>query len=281
MSTLVIPLGLAVLMLCVGLETRLADFAAVARAPRGVAVGLVTQIVGLPLLAAAIAHLFGLAPVHAVGLVLVAAAPGGVTANFVTLMARGDVALCVALTVLGSLSAPLTVPVVVGAAFAVFDGGRVALVLPLAATIGAVFVTTVVPMAIGLGLAEYRPASVGRVRPHLRRVSMVVFLAIVATAISSQWTALATVRGEVVLATLAFNLAAIGLAFAAGRLAGVPTAGLAALMISGSLRNIALALTVAIVLIGRPEMALAATVHVFVMNATALLISRKMRSCGG
>lgn len=277
MSTLIIPLGLAFLMLSVGLETRLADFRALARAPLGVAAGLSAQIVGLPLLAGAIALGLGLPPVHAVGLVLVAAAPGGVTANFVTLMGRGDVALSITVTVLGSLAAPLTVPLVVGLAFSVLAGDSVALALPLGPTIGAVFVTTVVPLAIGLAIAERAPETVARLRPGLRRASFLVFLAIVATAILSQWAALVLSWREVGVAALALNLAAMVLSVALGRAVGVGRPGLTALAISGGLRNIALALTVAIGLLGRPDLAVAATVYVFAMNATALALVALLR----
>ena len=281
MSTLIIPLGLAFLMLSVGLETRLADFRALARAPLGVAAGLLAQIVGLPLLAWGIAVALGLPPVHAVGLVLVAAAPGGVTANFVTLMARGDVALSVTVTVLGSLAAPLTVPLVVGLAFALFAGDGVSLSLPLGPTIGAVFVTTVVPLIVGLAIAEKRPDRVARVRPLLRRLSFLVFLAIVTTAIASQWDALVASWREVGLAALVFDAAAMVLSVVLGRIVRAGRPGLVALAISGGLRNIALALTVAIGLLGRPDVAVAATVYVFTMNALALgLVAYERRRSG-
>jgi BASS family bile acid:Na+ symporter len=248
------------------------DFRALARAPLRVVAGLLAQIVGLPLLAWGVAVATGLQPVHAVGLVLVAAAPGGVTANFVTLMARGDVALAVTVTVLGSLAAPVTVPLVVGAAFSLFAGDGVALRLPLGATIGAVFVTTVVPLAIGLVLAERREAAVARWRPVLRRASFLVFLAIVTTAIAAQWTALVAAWREVGVAALLLDLGAMAASVAVGAAVGVVRPGRAALAISGGLRNIALALTVAIGLLGRPDVAVAATVYVFAMNATALAL---------
>ena len=268
--TLIIPLGLAFLMLCVGLETRIADFRALAQAPLGVAAGLVSQIVGLPLIAIGVAHLLGLPAAHAVGVVLVAAAPGGVTANFVTLMAAGDVALCVTVTVLGSLAAPLTVPIVVGLAFHLFAGDAVALSLPLGPTIGAVFVTTVAPLVVGIVAAERRAEVVARARPILRRASFVVFLVIVVTAIASQWSALVASWTVVGLADILLNLTAMAAAATLGRAVGVKAPGLVALSISGGLRNIALALTVAIGLLGRPDIAVAATVYVFVMNASAL-----------
>ena len=270
--TLIIPLGLAFLMLCVGLETRIDDFRALARAPLGVAAGLVSQIVGLPLIAIVVAHLLGLPAAHAVGVVLVAAAPGGVTANFVTLMAAGDVALCVTVTVLGSLLAPLTVPIVVGFAFHLFAGDTVALSLPLGPTVGAVFVTTVVPLVIGIAAVERRADAVARARTILRRASFVVFLVIVVTAIASQWSALVASWKVVGLADILLNLAAMATAATLGRVVGVGAPGLVALSISGGLRNIALALTVAIGILGRPDIAVAATVYVFVMNASALAL---------
>ena len=277
--TLIIPLGLAFLMLCVGLETRIADFRALAHAPLGVAAGLLSQIVGLPLIAIGVAHLLGLPAAHAIGVVLVAAAPGGVTANFVTLMAAGDVALCVTVTVLGSLAAPLTVPIVVGLAFNLFAGDTVALSLPLGPTIGAVFVTTVVPLIIGIAAAERRAEAVARARPILRRASFVVFLVIVVTAIASQWSALVASWKVVGLADILLNLTAMAVAAALGRAVGVKAPGLVALSISGGLRNIALALTVAIGILGRPDIAVAATVYVFVMNASALaLVAMRRRS---
>ena len=277
--TLIIPLGLAFLMLCVGLETRIADFRALAHAPLGVAAGLLSQIVGLPLIAIGVAHLLGLPAAHAIGVVLVAAAPGGVTANFVTLMAAGGGALCVTVTVLGSLAAPLTVPIVVGLAFNLFAGDTVALSLPLGPTIGAVFVTTVVPLIIGIAAAERRAEAVARARPILRRASFVVFLVIVVTAIASQWSALVASWKVVGLADILLNLTAMAVAAALGRAVGVKAPGLVALSISGGLRNIALALTVAIGILGRPDIAVAATVYVFVMNASALaLVAMRRRS---
>mgnify|MGYP001765475745 CR=1 FL=1 len=280
MSSVFIPLGLAFLMLCVGLETRIADFTALVRAPWVVAAGSAAQILGLPVLAFLVARGFELPPVHALGLMLVAAAPGGVTANFVTLMARGDVAVAVTITVLGSLLAPVTVPIVVGLASAGLGGEAVAPVLPFGSTIAAVFVTTVVPLAVGSWLTERRGTLADRIRPGMRKASGVVFLLIVTTAIVSQWAALTSSWRVVGAATVALNLAAMGLCVAVGLAVGAVRRGLVASAITGGLRNIALALTVAIGLLGRPDLAVAATVYVFTMNATALGTALILRRYG-
>ncbi len=271
MASLLIPLGLAFLMAAVGLETRLAAFSALARAPRAVLGGLVLQVVALPLLAAALARALDLAPVHAVGLVLLAAAPGGVTANFVTLMARGDVALSVVLTVVTSLLAPLTVPLWVGAAFGWFADASVEVRLPLGPTVGAIFVTTVVPLLATSFLAERNPALAERLRPAARRLSMLVFAAIVTAAILAQWSALVLAWRTVGLAALGFDLAGLALVAIFAALAAIDRARAAALVLSTGLRNVAVALTVAVTVLGRPDLAVAATVYVVVMNAVALV----------
>ncbi|NLH82634.1 MAG: hypothetical protein GX458_17575 [Phyllobacteriaceae bacterium] len=271
MAAVLIPLGLAVLMRAVGLETRLDAFRALAGAPAAVALGLLAQLVGLPLLAALLAESFALPTPHAVGLVLLAAAPGGVTANFVTLMARGDVALAVTLTVVTSLAAPLTVPFWVGFAFDRFADENVAVVLPFAPTLGAVFATTVLPLLIGVVLADRRPAFAARSRPWTRRISTVVFVVVVAAAVAAQGSALVHDGLTVGPATLALDLAALAVVIGLSGLLGVSSARRAALIQTTGLRNVAVALTVAVTLLGRPDVAVAATVYVAVMNAVALL----------
>lgn len=271
MAAVLIPLGLAVLMLAVGLETRLDAFRALARAPAAVALGLLAQLIGLPLLAALLAESFALPTPHAVGLVLLAAAPGGVTANFVTLMARGDVALAVTLTVATSLAAPLTVPFWVGFAFDRFADETVAVVLPFAPTLGAVFATTVLPLLIGVVLADRRPAVATRAKPWTRRISTVVFVVVVGAAVAAQGSALVRDGLTVGPATLALDLAALAVVIGLCGLLGVSSARRAALIQTTGLRNVAVALTVAVTLLGRPDVAVAATVYVAVMNAVALL----------
>ncbi len=270
MAQSLIPLGLAILMAAVGLETRLEDFRALTRARAAVALGLLTQWVALPILAAIVAEIFALPAPLAVGLVLVAAAPGGVTANFVTLMAAGDVALSVTLTVVVSLAAPLVAPLWIDLAFARFADETVATTVPLGPTVGAIFVTTVLPLLAALAVGHRRPDLAARVRPHLRRLSTVVFAIIVAAAVAAQWSLLAEHGLAVGPAALAYDLAAVAFVAVAASILGIDRARLAALVQTTGLRNVAVALTVAITLLGRPDVAVAATVYVFVMNAVAL-----------
>ena len=116
-----LPLGLAIIMLTLGLSLTGEDFTRVLSAPRGVAIGLGNLLVISPLLAFAAAEVFGLDPVLAVGLVLLGASPGGTLANLLTHLARGETALSVSMTAISSVAAVVTVPLFLGLAIGHFD----------------------------------------------------------------------------------------------------------------------------------------------------------------
>jgi BASS family bile acid:Na+ symporter len=109
-TSVLLPAAIAVIMWSLGLTLAREDFQRVLVAPRGVAIGMLNLALISPLLALAMAELFGLSPELAVGLVLLGASPGGMMANLLTHLARGDTALSVTMTALSSLGAVVTVP---------------------------------------------------------------------------------------------------------------------------------------------------------------------------
>ena len=112
LTNLLLPLALGVIMLGLGMGLSLDDFRRVARYPRAVLTGLILQVLILPAVAFALALAFGLPPELAVGLMLLAASPGGATANIYSHLARGDVALNITLTAINSLLCLLTLPLI-------------------------------------------------------------------------------------------------------------------------------------------------------------------------
>jgi BASS family bile acid:Na+ symporter len=263
-SAILVPMALAYLMFVVGLDTRLADFAVLARRPRVVLAGLVGQMIGLPILAFLIATGLRLPPDLAIGLAIVAAAPGGVTANYATALARGDVALSVVLTALTSLAAVVSVPVVVGLASGLFGAALGAVSLPAGKTILVLIVTVVAPLALGLIAARVWPGGVTRHRATLGRVALAVFAAILIGAVAARWR---LIMEELPVIGLAVGLL-VGLAMALGAALGRLAEGsrvARTLAIECGLQNVALALVV-VELIGRPELDRVATVYAFFMN---------------
>jgi len=130
-TTVFLPIALAVVMLGLGLSLTVADFARVVRYPRAAVVALGCQILLIPGICLALVLLFDLAPALAVGMMLLAASPGGTTANLFSHLARGDVALNITLTAINSVLAVVTLPLVVNLSLAGFMDGQDAIGLQL------------------------------------------------------------------------------------------------------------------------------------------------------
>lgn len=147
--TLFLPIALGIIMLGLGLSLTPADFLRVVRYPKPVLVGLVCQIVLLPLACFLIVQGFALEAALAVGMMLLAASPGGTTANLYSHLAHGDVALNITLTAVNSVIAILTMPLIVNLSLQYFMGDGQAIPLQFGKVMQ-VFVIVLGPVAIGM-----------------------------------------------------------------------------------------------------------------------------------
>ena len=123
METTLLPIALGLIMLGLGLSLTTDDFARVARHPKAVAIALVCQVLILPVICFGLVELFNLPPILAVGMMLLAASPGGTTANLYSHLFRGDVALNISLTAINSVLSVFTLPIVVNLAINYFAPG--------------------------------------------------------------------------------------------------------------------------------------------------------------
>ena len=121
LTTVALPLALALVMFGLGLSLTLGDFARVGRQPKAVVIALALQLLVLPAVCFGLVLAFDLPPLLAVGLMLLAASPGGTTANLFSHLFRGDVALNITLTAVNSLIAVVTLPLITNLAIAYFD----------------------------------------------------------------------------------------------------------------------------------------------------------------
>src|SRR5215213_9587701 len=148
-TTVLLPVALGVIMLGLGLSLTLADFKRIIVYPRAVAIGLACQMLILPAICLGIAHTFHLGPALAVGLMLLAASPGGATANLFSHLAKGDVALNITLTAVNSVLSLLTLPLIVNFSLAHFLGAGRAIPLQFEKMVQ-VFAIVLVPVSIGM-----------------------------------------------------------------------------------------------------------------------------------
>lgn len=241
--SVLLPGAIAVIMCSLGMELTRDDFRRVLIAPRAVAIGMLNLALISPLLALTMAELFELPPELAVGLVLLGASPGGMMANMLTHLSRGDTALSVTMTAISSVGAMVTVPLFLGIAGDHFGATEVGDVGMLGIVLR-VFAVTVVPVAIGMELRRRRPDWVARVHSRVRRVSLTLFAIVVLGAIASENHTVRENLADVAGAALALNLAAMALSFSISKLARLDDRQATAIALELGIHNSALAIAV-------------------------------------
>jgi bile acid:Na+ symporter, BASS family len=243
LTSVVLPAAIAVIMFSLGMTLTPADFRRVLVAPRGVLIGMVNLALISPLLALITARLFGLSPELAVGLVLLGASPGGMMANMLTHLSRGDTALSVTMTAISSVGAIVTVPLFLALSTSYFDAGDIGDASMLG-VVARVFAITVVPVAIGMSLRQRRPRRVEEIYPRVRNISLTLFALVVIGAIVSEHDTVAENAVEVGGAAVALNIAAMSLSFAISKLARLDDRQATAIALELGIHNAALAIAV-------------------------------------
>ena len=271
MIRLLLPMGLAFIMFSLGLGLKVADFRQVLRRPGVIVVGLLAQMLLLPLTAAAIALWLELPGEWAVGLMILAACPGGVTAGIVTRLALGETALSISLTVLTSLLAFISVPLVVGASLSYFGGESMAVTLPLGQTAGGLLLVTLLPVTLGLWSSERQFFGTHK-QQLIHRGATWVFVLIVLFTFVDQWSAISNHFAQLGLACLLLNLVTMGNGALLGSLLRVPTASGVALAMECGIQNSALGITLAVTVLAVPQLAVPSVIYALLMNVTVFSV---------
>ena len=270
--TLFLPAALGIIMLGLGLSLSLADFARVAKFPRPVLIGLACQLLLLPLACFFLAKLFGLAPALAVGLMLLAASPGGTTANLYSHLAHGDVALNITLTAVNSVVAILTMPLIVNLSLAHFMSADQAIPLQFAKVVQ-VFAIVLGPVAIGMWLRSRFPHFAERMQKPVKIVSALFLLLIILLAVAKDWRTFVEYAPAVGGAALAFNLLSMAVGYCVPRLLKLNLRQAIAIAMEIGIHNgtLAIALALSPALLNNPTMAIPAAIYSLIMFVTAAL----------
>ena len=273
----VLPLALAFIMLALGLGLTFDDFARVARRPRDFAVGAISQVVVLPAVAFALASVWPMAPELALGLMIIAAAPGGVTSNILTAFARGDVALSISLTAVISLLSVITIPVIVIFAYGQFIGEQAGKDISVAGTALGVFLIVAVPVLIGLVVRRFAEGFALRVEPAARKVSAVLFVLVLAGAIYQERSNIVPFFAQAGPVTLALNVLMMAIAYWLAMVFATGPTQRTAIAIECGLQNGTLAIAVAVLLFGGGLATVPAATYSLIMFATALIYIAVLR----
>lgn len=269
-ATVALPLALGVIMFGLGLDLTPADFVRVARKPKAAAVALACQLLLLPALCFALVLLFRLPPILAVGMMLLAASPGGTTANLYSHLFRGDVALNISLTAINSVIAVVTLPVITNLAIAFFEPGDLTVGLQFRKTLE-VFMIVLAPVALGMTLRALKPGFAEAMDKPVRIASVAILVLVIAGAAASSFDLLASnfaVLGGIAVVFCGLSLT---VGYLVPRLLRIEQPQAVASAFEVGIHNATLAIVVAQGVLGRPDMSLPAAVYGVLMFPVAAL----------
>lgn len=268
LTDLLLPLAIGIVMLGLGLSLTIEDFRRVARYPLAVGFGLFLQVLLLPIAAFSIAIGLKLSADHAVGLMLLAAAPGGATANIYSHLARGDVALNITLTAVNSLLCLLTLPIVLDLSLSYFLGNGQYVPPPHRKVIevGAIIL---IPVAIGMLLRARAERFAIRAETPIKIFSILVLVVLIAGAIYIERKALLPSLIAVGGACLTFNLVSMLTGYIAPLALRLPKGQAVAIAMEIGIHNAALAIFIALNVLRNPAAAVVPGIYSLVMYVTA------------
>lgn len=265
-----LSIGLAAIMLSLGLSLRLEDFRRVLVYPRAVIVALGCQTLILPWVAFLIAKLAALTPPLAVGLMLLAATPGGVTANLYSHLSKGDVALNISLTAINSVLALVTMPLILSLSLHHFMSADQVIPPPVSKVVQVILIV-IIPVVIGMALRHVFTAFALRLEKPMKLVSALFLLAMIGLVLAREWRTLVEYLPVLGGAVLAFNLASLAMGYGAALMARLEKRQAIAIGMEIGIHNATLAIAVAFnpEILGNPAIAIPASLYGLIMLLTA------------
>lgn len=266
-STL-LPISLAIIMLGFGLTLTPADFKRVLNFPKPVLIGLLCQMVILPAVALGICYLFNFSPVLSVGLMILAASPGGVAANLFSHLSHGDIALNLTLTAINSVLAAFTLPLIVNFSLSFFSVSDSVIGLQFQKTIE-VFMIVLVPVLIGMFIRKKHPEFSARMDKPVRIFSMIVLAVLIVGAVLKEKDRLGDSFGQIGVAMLVFNVLSMLVGYAMSMVAKLKSTEATAITMEVGVHNGTLALYIAMSVLGSFELAIPSAIYSIIMFFTA------------
>jgi BASS family bile acid:Na+ symporter len=276
--TQLLVVALALIMFGLGLSLSLQDFTRLLKHPKAVAVALVLQGVVLPLVCYLLIVALRVPPLFAVGLMLLAASPGGISANLFSHLFGGNVAMNISLTAVNTVLSIVTLPLISNWAISTF--AKTGQVVPLQfGKVVEVIAIVLIPVVIGMAVRTRRPAFAARSEKPMKVFSAVVLAVVALGAIAKEWSSMVSTFADVGLAVIAFNLISLLAGYYLSRLAGLDQGMATAISFEIGIHNSTLAIFIALAVLNNFQLALPAAIYSVSMYLTAtafgLLVLRR------
>jgi len=260
LTTIGLPVALGIIMLGLGLSLTLADFARVLKQPKAVIIALLCQLLLLPAICFGLVLAFQLPPILAVGMMMLAASPGGTTANLYSHLFRGDIALNISLTAVNSVIAVITLPLITNFAIAYFQPFDDRLGLQWSKALE-VFAIVLLPVALGMLIRRFWPRFASGMDKPVRIASVIILIVVIAGAVASNWALLVANFTQLALITVLFCVISLTIGFLVPRWLRVGRRQAIATSFEIGIHNATLAIVIAQSVLGSVELSLPAAVY--------------------
>lgn len=261
LNKLFVPACLCLIMLGMGLGLEIADFKRLLKNPKSAVIGILGQLIMLPMLGFALTYLLPMPPEIAVGLIMLAACPGGVTSNAMVFIARGDTTLSVSLTAFNSLIAVFTVPFIISLGLQLHMGDTHDIQIDPWETMKKLSLICIFPVITGMIIRKLAPNFAEKSQPFFKRLSSLVLILLLTSVLVIQRDYLLANISQTWLATVSLNFGCMSIGYLMCRIAKVDLRQTVTLVIEIGLQNASLAILVATTLLQDTRLAITPSVY--------------------
>ena len=270
-TDVILPLALAFIMFVLGLGLTGSDFLRVVKQPRDFFVGAFSQIILLPIIAFILVKIWPIAPELAIGVMIIAAAPGGVTSNLLTSLAKGDVALSISLTAIISLLCVITIPFIVLTSVGLLNDSSITQDISLFSMSRDMFLIVTVPVILGMLIRSFASGAALKFEPIAKKISIVLFVLVLLGAIAAERENVISYFAQAGLITFVLNVVMMIVAYCVAKLLASGMKQKKCITIECGLQNGTLAIFVATSIFGGGMYVIPAATYSLIMFATSLI----------
>ncbi|HIN39534.1 MAG TPA: bile acid:sodium symporter family protein [Flavobacteriales bacterium] len=269
LTDIILPIALAIIMLGMGLSLVIDDFKRVLLYPKAVSIGLINQLLILPIVGFGLASLFPIKPELAVGLMILAACPGGVTSNLISHVSKGDTALSITLTAISSLLTILTIPFIINIGLEQFMEEGKEIHLDVVKTIKTIVAITILPVSIGMLIRAKASSFAQKMDKPVKITSTIFLVLIIAGIILKEKENILSFFQQVGLISLSLNALTMLIGFYSAKIFKLNLAQSISVSIESGVQNGTLGIFIALSILKNSEMSITPAIYSLVMFGTA------------
>ncbi len=271
-TTIILAVSLIIIMFGMGLSLTIADFKRVFVEPKAMLIGLVNQLVFLPLIGFMLISLLSLDPAISIGIVILVACPGGPTSNLISHLAKGDTALSISLTAISSFVTILSIPFIINLGLKMVYGSGSVIQLDVLGTMLQVFVVVIIPVSLGMLIKAKKESFALKMEVPVRKASGIIFILVLAGVIIKEKENLASYAEQAGVVALLLNILTMGLGFLIASLMKLNTRQAISISIESGIQNGTLAIAIATGILLNSEYAIAPAIYGLLMFFTSALV---------